>query len=168
MPLNTINDLVFISFPHVAMSLSHTIRRTSGKFFELSNANYGVMSTPWARSHLHSVGFRPSHASFTARSSRPHLHENSSLLGTNVTIPGHLSHWAPLACEGTTSINLGIMKVMSAWIFVTLTKYCHIGSQRERVPNFPTRKSSHTCAGMKIGQRKRHGRGMAQPNEDVI
>jgi hypothetical protein len=47
---------------------------------------------PWATSHLHSVGPRPSHASFTAPTSCPHLHGNSSSLGTNVIIPGHLSH----------------------------------------------------------------------------
>ena len=41
-----------------------------------------------ARSHLHSVGPHPSHASFTAWLPYPHLHGNSSSLGTNVTIPG--------------------------------------------------------------------------------
>ena len=30
--------------------------------------------------------------------------------GTNVTIPGHLSHQAHLACEETPSINLGDKK----------------------------------------------------------
>ena len=45
----------------------------------------------WARSHLHSVGPHPSHASFTARSSCLHLRGNSSPLGTNVTISSHLS-----------------------------------------------------------------------------
>ena len=43
-----------------------------------------LMSVPHARSHLHSVG---PHASFTVWSSYWHLHKNSSLLGTNVTIP---------------------------------------------------------------------------------
>ena len=37
--------------------------------------------------------------------------------------------------EGTSSINLGIMKVMSTQIFVILTRYCHIGSQRGRPCN---------------------------------
>ena len=34
----------------------------------------------------------------------------------------------------TPSINLGIMTVMSTWIFVVLIGYCHIGSQRGGVP----------------------------------
>ena len=68
---------------------------------------------PQARSHLCSAGSYPSHASFTARSSCPHMRGNSSSLGTNVILPGHLSHSAPLACEGTPSTNLGIMKMMS-------------------------------------------------------
>ena len=34
------------------------------------------------------LGLAPSHASFTARSSCPHLRGNPSSLGTNVTIPG--------------------------------------------------------------------------------
>ena len=59
---------------------------------------------------------------------------NSSPLGTNVTIPGHLSHSCPLTCEGTPSINLGIMKVISTWISIILTWYYHIGSQRRGVP----------------------------------
>ena len=44
---------------------------------------------PWARSHLHSVGPRPSHASFTAQSSPCSLHARAwelFLVGTNVTI----------------------------------------------------------------------------------
>ena len=90
----------------------------------------GRHNMPRARSHLHSARPRPSHASFTAQSFCPHLSGNSSWLGTNVTIPGHLSCQAPLACEGTPSINLRIMKVMSTWIFVILTGYYHIGSQR--------------------------------------
>jgi hypothetical protein len=50
-------------------------------------------------------------------------------VGTNVTLPGHLSNQAPLACERVPSIN-----VMSTWLFVILTGYYHIGSQRGRVP----------------------------------
>ena len=66
-----------------------------------------------------------------------HLCGNSPSLGTNVIIklykiykyaswhqfhstPNHLSHWTPLACEGTPSINLAMPKVMSTWIFVLL------------------------------------------------
>jgi hypothetical protein len=33
---------------------------------------------------------------------------------------------------------------------------------------FPTRKSSHACAGMETGQWKRRGKSKAQLNEDVI
>ena len=54
--------------------------------FDKSFPNY----KPQARSHLRSAGARPSHASFTARSSYLHLRGNSSPLGSNVTIPGHL------------------------------------------------------------------------------
>ena len=89
---------------------------------------------PHAKSHLCSVGPRPSHTSFTARSSCLHMHENSSLLGTNVTILDHLSHKAPLIRKGTPLINLGIMIVISTWIFVILTGYCHIGSHKEEFP----------------------------------
>ena len=35
---------------------------------------------------------------------------------------------------GTPSINLGIMKGMSTWIFAILTGYYHIGSQQEKIP----------------------------------
>jgi hypothetical protein len=42
---------------------------------------------PHTRSHLHSVGPHPSHASFNARSSCPHMRGNSSLLETNVAKP---------------------------------------------------------------------------------
>ena len=91
---------------------------------------FGSWFASRARSHLHSDGAHPFHASFTAQSSWSHLRGNSSLLGINVTIPSQLSHWASLACEGTSSITLRIMKVMSTWIFVILTGYYHIGSQR--------------------------------------
>jgi hypothetical protein len=58
-----------------------------------------------------------SHASFTAPVYLPALAwGNFSLLGTNGTTPGHWSHWVPLACEATASINLGMMKLMSTWI----------------------------------------------------
>ena len=43
---------------------------------------------------------------------------------------GHLSHWTLLAYEGTPSIYLGIINMMSTWISIILTEYCHIG----RVP----------------------------------
>ena len=72
------------------------------------------------------------------------------MLGTNVITSGHSSHWTPLVCEGTLSINLGIMKVMSYWIFVILTSYWSYW--------FPTRKRSHTIAGRKTRQWRRHGR----------
>ena len=47
------------------------------------------------------------------------------------------------------------MRVISTWIFVILTGYCHIGSQRRRVPH-------------RSRQWRRRGRDTAQPNEDVI
>ena len=90
---------------------------------------------PWARSHLHSVGPCPSHASFTARSSCPYMHGNSSLLGTNVTIHDHLSHSAPLACEGIPSIDFGIMKMMSTLIFVIWPGVVTLVSNEEEFPH---------------------------------
>ena len=75
----------------------------------------------------------PAPHAFTVWFSCLHMHGNSSLLETNVTILSHLSHWAPWVCEGTPSINSGILKVISTRIFVMLTGYCHIGSQRGRV-----------------------------------
>ena len=45
---------------------------------------------PRAKSHMCSAGPRPSHASFTARSSCPLLHGNSSSLGTNVIVLGQI------------------------------------------------------------------------------
>ena len=110
-------------------SLTHNLHRLSDPI-----PTYEWWDPPQARSHFHSAGPHPSQASFTVRSSRPHMRGNSFLLGTNVTIPSHLSHESPLTCEGTTSINLGIMKVMSTWIFVILIRYCHSSSQRGRAP----------------------------------
>ena len=45
-------------------------------------------------------------ASFTVRPSCPHLSGSSSSLGTNVTISNHLIHLPPLACEGTSFVQL--------------------------------------------------------------
>src|SRR5450631_3155584 len=66
---------------------------------------------PWARSHLHSGGPCPYHASFTVRSSCSLLCGSSSSLGINVTIAGHLCHSVPLACDKTPSINLGLIEL---------------------------------------------------------
>jgi hypothetical protein len=57
--------------------------------FNLTLSLYWSIHMTRARSHLHLVGPHPSHASFTARSSCPHLH--SSLLETNVTTCSCLS-----------------------------------------------------------------------------
>ena len=50
------------------------------------------------------------------------------------------------------------MKVMSTWIFVILTEYYHIGSQRGEVATQVQVRRSSTEGGM----------GGGQPNEDVI
>ena len=114
---------------------------------------------PWARSHLHSVGPCPSHASFTARSSCPYMHGNSSLLGTNVTIHDHLSHSAPLACEGIPSIDFGIFNENDVnFNICNLTRCCHIGFQRGRVPTQVRARGPSNEGG--VG-------GAGQPNEDV-
>ena len=46
-----------------------------------------------------------------------------------MTIPSHLSHSAPLTCEGTPSTNLRIIIVVSTLTFIILTCYCHSSSQ---------------------------------------
>ena len=84
----------------------------------------------------------------------PTLAWNPSSLGIYVTIPGHLSHLVPLVCERTPSINFGIMKVMSTWLFVILTRYYHISSQRGGV--------SHACAGRRTGHEG--GVGLVRPS----
>ena len=47
-----------------------------------------TMGKPQARSHFHSARSHPSHTSFTAQSSCPHMCGSFSLLVTNMTIPG--------------------------------------------------------------------------------
>ena len=112
--------------------------------YPLRTINYSWSPHSWPRAKLHmcSAGPCPSHVSFTARSSCLNLRGNSSLLGTNVTVPGHwrpyasghLRRQAPLACEGTSSINLGIMKMMSTWIFVILARYLHVWPRKCETP----------------------------------
>ena len=91
-------------------------------------------STPRARSHFHSAGSRPFHASFIAWSSCPHLRENYSSLGTNVIIPSqnhkysswHIFHYSQVNWCSSFTCQRSLM----AWV----TGYCHIGSQRGGVP----------------------------------
>ena len=91
------------------MTLVHTKELTTKCGFVLGHLNLSILAKgshkwPWVRSHLHLAGPCPSHASFIARSSCPQLHGNSSLLGTNVTIPnqnckyssGHHFHYFQL------------------------------------------------------------------------
>lgn len=115
---------------------------------------------PQAKSHMCSARPCPSHTPFTVWSFCPHLRRNSFPSGTNVTISGHISHWASLACEGTPSMYMGILKVMSTWIFVNLTGYCHIW--------FPMRESPHVDVGRMTKQWRRRRRGGARPNTNVI
>ena len=81
---------------------------------------------PHARSHLYLARPCPSHASFTALSSCPHLHGNSSLLGTNVRIPSQNYKYSQINCWSSFTCQRSLM----AWV----TGYCHIGSQWEAVP----------------------------------
>ena len=97
-----------------------------------------------ARPHLHLDGSHPSHVSFTAQSLCMHMCGNSFPLGTNLTIPGYLSHEALLVCEETLSSKLGnnesdvnLNVCNFDWV---LTHW------------FPTRKSSHVGAGRVTGQ----------------
>ena len=80
------------------------------------------------------------------------------LVGIKVIIFCHLSHQAPLACEEASLINLGIMKAMSTWIFIILTGYCHINSQRGGVPTY-------VWAGRPSNE---GGVGGGEPNTNVI
>jgi hypothetical protein len=68
---------------------------------------------------------------------------NSSPLGTNVTIPGHLRHEAPLVCEGTSSFKLGNNE---SDVNLNVCSFDWVLSHW-----FPTRKSSQVGAGMKTG-----------------
>ena len=123
---------------------------------------------PWATSHLHSDGPRPSHASFTARSSCPHLRGSSSFVGTNVTIPGqnykyssrHPFHYSQANWWSSFTFQRSLM-TLSDWV---------LNGSTDRVLShwFPTRKSSHAGACRKTGQWRRCERGGAQSNEDVI
>jgi hypothetical protein len=111
---------------------------------------------PRARSHLCLAGLRPSHASFNARFSCPHLLGNSSLLGINVTITGqnykfsslHYFHysqvnwWSSFKCQWSLSYHAFID--LSDWV---LSHW------------FPTRRSCHAGAGKKTGQWRRCGKG---------
>ena len=86
------------------------------------------------RSHLHLVGPCPSNASFSVQSSCPHLSEDSSSLGTNVTIPyqnfkysrwhrfhySQVNWWSSFTCQRNS--------------MAYVTGYCHIDTHRIRVP----------------------------------
>jgi hypothetical protein len=95
----------------------------------------------------------PLYTSLIAWSSYPHLHGSSSMLGINVIIDDHLSYQAPLACERTPSIKLGIMKVMSN-CKLNICNYDRVLSHW-----FPTWKSFYACACMTTGKWRRRGRG---------
>ena len=116
--------------------------------------------TPHARSHLHAVGSRPSHASFTVRSSCPHMRGNSSSLGTNVTIPNQYFQVFKL-----TSLSLFTRYLIE---FLHMSKKLNDLSDRVLSQWFPKRKSSYAGADRETGQWRKHGKGGAQPNENVI
>ena len=83
---------------------------------------------------IYLVGACHSYVSFTARSFYPHLHGNSTSLGTNVTVLGQnykysgwhrfhyfqINEWSSFTCQRS--------------LVAYVTGYCHIGSQRGRVP----------------------------------
>jgi hypothetical protein len=88
----------------------------------------------WARSHLHSAGPRPSHASFIARSSCPHMHGNSSSLGTDVTILSQnykYSSWHYFQCS---QVNWWSSLTYQRSLVAYVTVHCHIGSQQGKYP----------------------------------
>ena len=106
---------------------------------------FGYKHFIWAPSYItSSFGWaRPFHTSFIARSSYPHLCGHSSSLGTYMTIPSYIT---PLSSIGMwrnfinqlgtneSDVNLNICNIdrlLSHW--------------------FPTKRSSHTCAGRKTG-----------------
>ena len=91
---------LFLNFYQVMLIMSYNVQTT--------NLTFVGKKMSQARSYLHSVGPHPSHVSFTARSSYPHMRGNSSPSGTNVTIPNHLYLEAPLACEENLSIDVNL------------------------------------------------------------
>ena len=115
---------------------------------------------PWAKSHLHSTGPRPSHAFFNVQSSHLHLRWNSSSLGTNMTIPGQnykYSSWAPLiSFPSKVMESLHMPKEFNGLSDWVLSHW------------FPMEKSSEAGVGWKTGQWRSRGRGGAQLNEDII
>ena len=112
--------------------------------------------TPQARSHLRSVGPRPSHASFTPRSSCMHLHGNSSSLATNVTIP----------CQNYTysSWHHFHYSQVNWWSFLHMPKELNRLSDHVLSYWFPTGKSSHAGAGRKTKYSSEGGMGGVRPD----
>ena len=85
-----------------------------------------------ARSYIHSAG---PHIFFTVRSPCLYLRGNSSLLGTNVIMLTHsLKSLRPFGVCRNSIDWLGKNVSVSTWIFGILTRYCHIGSHRGKVP----------------------------------
>ena len=139
------STIVFLSMPLMDGQLHHLLKSWDLLTFQTR------FSLPWVGSHFHSFGPRPSHTSFIAQSSCPHLHGNSFSLGTNVIIPGqnhkysswHHFHypqvdwWSSFTCM-PKELNGLSDRVLSHW--------------------FPMRKNSHANEGKKIGKQKRHER----------
>ena len=133
---NRINSFYFI-FQITKLKYIRVFNNSVGHFWltnlvkESSRRN--PLVTPGARSHLHSAG-SPHHASFTAWSSYPPLHGNSSSLGTNVIMPsqsykhssGHHFHYSQVNWWGSFTCQRSLM--------AKVTTCCHIGSQWGRVP----------------------------------
>ena len=121
-------------------TIPHMLRVNFLVFFQL----YLV---PWVRSHLHSVGSHPSHNSSTARSFCMHLRGNSSLVGTNVTIPGHLK---PLSSFGMWRNSINYLGNNESNVNLNIYNFDWLLSHW-----FPTGKSSHIGACKKFGQWRR-------------
>ena len=118
------------------------------------------LGTPLATSHLHLAGPTPPTPPSLhglPHAPNPHMCGNSSSLGTNVTVKIHQNYKYP---DTTSQYQLGCLiriLVILVWF------YCHIGSQRGQVP---TQVQARSLG--KTRQWRRHGRGGAKPNEDVI
>ena len=111
---------------------------------------------PRARSHLHSAGPRPFHASFIVAR----------------TCVGILPSWAPMwqYLDKFTNMEIDITFI----ILKVINGVNHMSKEFNGLCDwvsshwFPTGKNSYTCVGQKSGQWRRCGRGRAQSNEDVI
>ena len=127
---------VIQTVPGFRMRLSHNClcHPAHDKYNFLSGERNCCGQGPRARSHLHSAGPCPSHASFTTRSFCPHLHGNSSPLGTSVTIPGQNYKYSSWHHFHYSQVYWWSSFTMTKELNGLSDRSCYIGCQWGRVP----------------------------------